>query len=553
MKKWGFILGMSVLLLAAFPFLGYVSAVSEDGVYFSCRQHFYDHAIKVTMAGASGCSIYYTTDGEEPSASSTLYTGPLSIDLPEEGGLTVLTVRAIAVYSDGTTSSECVHTYFVGEDVFTRYDSLVTVVTIDPDYLYDYDTGIFVAGRLRDEWLAENPDKSVKHSRPANYNLRGIESERPAYLEIFTPSGEQILSQHVGIRVNGGLSRSSDYKSLKIFARSEYGVNKLSYEFFPDSLTYTGNQATTEYKRLVLRNNSGIETVAMMELLKDVEQLDVQEYRHASGYLNGTYYHCGWIMEDYDETYFHTNYGTTEMGGAWETIAGYSENVLDGKTTEEVFSSQTEAMAAESKAYYNQFADRDFQDELVFQEFCDLVDVENMLWYFAAEIYMGNLDWPYNNIKLYRWYSYDDAYEENTRTDGKWRFLLYDLDYGFAADYEENLLAHVLNTENTQGRHHKIFYNLMKREDMRTRFQEIVLELSETAFEPEHASQVINELFEISETELLSAIQEATKAKMDASEFEERLQNLRTTKESMLEFAQERPAEIQRQMEELLK
>ena len=346
------------------------------------------------------------------------------------------------------------------------------------------------------------------------------------------------------------MSRASSKKSIKIFARKEYGKSALNYEFFPQSSTFLDGTVSNEYKRLILRNNLGIENVAMMEMMKDASLLDTQNYRFFCGYLNGDYYFSGWIMEPYDKNYFHNNYRTTEEMGTWEVVADYNETVLDGMLPEKIVFDEIENLARQDKMnFYDEFRNKDFQDEAVFETFCEIVDVENMLRYFAAEIYMGNLDWPYNNIKMYRWYSSESEYEENKQTDGKWRYLLYDLDYGFAESYDVRLLNHVYDREEESERYHEIFSNLMQREDMKTRFKEIVQELSETAFEPEHACAVIEEAVQFSRAELSAAMLEEN---ADVPAIMEQLQELERSRESMLDFARKRPKEIKRQLEELL-
>ena len=74
-------------------------------------------------------------------------------------------------------------------------------------------------------------------------------------------------------------------------------------------------------------------------------------------------------------------------------------------------------------------------NEEVLQEFVDavensdteklkeLVDIENFIDYIVYEDYIGNSDWPYNNIEAY-----------NVGIDGKFRFFLYDLDFSGTRD-----------------------------------------------------------------------------------------------------------------------
>ncbi len=66
-------------------------------------------SVTVSMTGTpSGATIYYTTDGNTPTTSSTQYDGAFTVDLPEVGDH--VTVNAIAVYN-GVTSEMATATY----------------------------------------------------------------------------------------------------------------------------------------------------------------------------------------------------------------------------------------------------------------------------------------------------------------------------------------------------------------------------------------------------------------------------------------------------------
>ncbi len=83
--------------------------------------------------------------------------------------------------------------------------------------------------------------------------------------------------------------------------------------------------------------------------------------------------------------------------------------------------------------------------DVVLQEFVDavdnsdteklkeMVDIESFIDYIVYEDYIGNSDWPYNNIEAY-----------NVGENGKFRFFLYDLDFSgtrdkfFASDANSN-------------------------------------------------------------------------------------------------------------------
>jgi len=76
----------------------------------------------------------------------------------------------------------------------------------------------------------------------------GKEWERPVKIEQFDTKGEIVLSTNAGMRIHGGASRAYNHKSLRLYARSEYGNNTFNYSFF-------GEDERHLYKRLLLRNS----------------------------------------------------------------------------------------------------------------------------------------------------------------------------------------------------------------------------------------------------------------------------------------------------------
>lgn len=67
----------------------------------------YESSVSVTMSSAqSGAVVRYTTNGATPSASSTLYTAPLTLEA-------TTTIKAKAFHPDYTTSSEAARTYTI--------------------------------------------------------------------------------------------------------------------------------------------------------------------------------------------------------------------------------------------------------------------------------------------------------------------------------------------------------------------------------------------------------------------------------------------------------
>ena len=60
-------------------------------------------------------------------------------------------------------------------------------------------------------------------------------------------------------------------------------------------------------------------------------------------------------------------------------------------------------------------------DPLVQNALENWIDIASYMQYEAVQIFVDNRDWPGNNIKFWR----------DHRVGGKWRWILYDTDFGF--------------------------------------------------------------------------------------------------------------------------
>lgn len=472
--------------------------IRDNGIAFSKTDYFYTDSINLEILCKKPCEIYYTLDGSDPSKEKTLYSGPIRLNT--YNSVRATSVRAKAYFDDGTESDVITHTYFIGKDAATRFDTLIFSVTTDPYNLYDYNYGIFVEGKLRDDYIAANPGVDVKPNDPANYNMRGMDAEREVYLEVFEPDGNKIIGQEAGIRTYGGWSRARAQKSFKIYARKEYDAtnNELNYEFFPSKTSADGKgNIIDSFKQVVLRNcgnDNGFafirdelfETLAGQAGYKDYEAV-----RPAAVFVNGDYRGFFWLHDTYCDEYFTDNYG--KYNGRFEIIEGgetYKSPNTDGGNTDSV---------NDYNNMYYKYSKMDLTNETNYQNLCKEVDVENYLDYYALEVYIGNEDWPQNNYKAYRYYAADgEAYKE-APFDGKWRYLLHDLDfsfgiYGTAANYD--FLGRCLGPNGEVLDASPLFGQLMKRADCREIFIKKTLDLINGAFSTANLSSVLDSMNE---------------------------------------------------------
>ena len=462
---------------------------------FSEEGHFFPDGVIVEIISSNpNAEIYYTLDGSIPTTYSARFYEPLDFTVRSTPEVVVL--RAIAVYENEITEP-LTHTYFLRTDIHERFDVLVFSLSTNHENLYCYYNGIFVEGITRTEYIQENPGSPIIPTSPANFNWRGREGERPMHVEIFTPGGERVLAQEAGGRVFGSWSRGEDIKSVRLIARREYspGVGRFHYEFFPGDVVQDGfGTPITAYNELILRNggndrqHGNIRNELGSVLLRRAGVMDVTPVRAAAMFINGEYYGFMWLQTRSFEHFFQELYGTPARDF---DVIGRGEWWFRNATEE-----QEEALT-----YKNLFAWEDLQDDEVFARLEAIVDIDNLLWYYAFQIFLGNGDWPYNNLR--RWRYTGEPFEGMApELDGRWRYAYFDLDqtFGlFGQNYRRRTFQFVLEQDNENG---ELIRNILTRQDMAERFTMIMCDIAANVVNYEIVSEVLEELYSEASREL---------------------------------------------------
>lgn len=480
--------------------------VEGDSIGFSHPAAFYAENIVVELTAAEGAEIYFTTDGSDPIVNPTLrYIQPIEINAGPDVRAT--TVKAISV-TDGEAGKIHTRSYVTGTEVNERFseDTLVFVLSTDPYNLYDYEYGIAVPGKLYDEYVAAHPGEEIPYNAPGNYYMSGREAERDMYVEVFESDGDYVISQAAGARVVGGYSRVVDQKSFKLIARKEYDPEngKFKYPFFRDAVTYDG-APITEYDRIVLRNGAndrefaGVRDELSQQLARDYGFPATQHTTPCAVFLNGEYYGFSWLHENFNEDYLATQFGgNKEQYGIIENI-----EIPQFEEGEVIDRYHTDYLAM------TEYYDKDLRDDRIFEEFCRLVDVENLMQYYCMQIYISNKDWPGNNFKAFRYYPAEDEEITSEFMDGRWRFLFFDAEYAWSLYGDSPRLTTLsdLLTGNHMSGESKALQALLKREDMRELYATVMCDLMSYAFSEEHVNEVLDDLIEISDPEQLYALE----------------------------------------------
>ena len=461
-----------------------VSAAEENTVYFSVASGFYSTSIQVELSTSGGSDIHYTLDGSIPDAKSPLYIKPIHLNATKDS-ISVSVIRARAFDPNGNSSQVFTHSFFLGNDIESRFSMPVFSIVVEPQYFYGEPDGILLEDNLM---------------------MHGRNSEREAHVEVFTKDGTILLSQAAGIRIYGASSRYHDIKSFKLFARKHYDSEQRTFSIpFFETMDVAG-VPLREYKRLVLRNSGNDDLHAFIrdEFVQCLAyQAGYQDYEGVFPvvtFLNGEYYALHWLHENYCDAYFQSKYGGK---GEYCVIEGSETHMANSDPKDEAY----EPMAESFNHTYYMFCGLDMNKQSNYEQVCGFMDVENYLDYYALNLFFGNYDWPNNNVKAYKFIS-DGKPSADKVQDGRWRFLPHDLDYSLGLYGEEHTaasydhLADVLTEGNS--RYSPMFTALMARADCREYFVDKMHALMQGTFSADNLLSVLEEMNTARYTELVN-------------------------------------------------
>lgn len=372
---------------------------------------FYDQHVQLSLSTTEEADIRYTLDsGSEPGLGDLLYSNPVVFsgrkDEPNHFSNIVTTseesefeqpegpvnkahvIRAAAFWKGCLVSPVYTGNYLVTSDSGDpEYPVDVVFVNAAPENLFDAEKGIYVAGN--DE----------------NFRQRGDDWERPAHVEFIGIGGDVLLGQDAGIRIHGGGTRAGPQKSLRLYARSDYGESWFAYPFFED-------RDLNQYKRLILRMSMGDWSRTLFKdqlchyLVRDLN-VNYQSGKPVVVFLNGEYWGIHGLRERLDTRYLESHF---DVDGDNVDMIEYNLS-LGGIIVEE----------GDGDAYNEliQFIEsHNIEDPAHYETLSGMMDIPGFIDHHIVQLYFANTDFPDNNNGLWR---------ENEES-GTWRWLFYDCD-----------------------------------------------------------------------------------------------------------------------------
>jgi hypothetical protein len=322
--------------------------------------------------------LVYTINGQDPTFNSATYVGPISVSSNQ-----VLRAKVFPLNNNTLLPSEqAVATYLFG----VSHTTPILLVNTPNENLFGA-TGIF------DNWWSD--------------------WVKPAYAVLLdTGQTHPILHQtKTALRMDGGAggSRSHPQHSFRLsFTHGAFGDKPISFPLLPD------RPNRTLYSDIYLRNGSNqylnlpYKDACQVRMMSEGSSNYYSSYRPVSVYINGAYFGLYELREKYNQEFFEQHDNATRDSIELLSLSYWYNLILRA----------VEGDVDHFWSDYSNFNALDPSSPTYWQDADQYFDLKHYTDYIVAESWMGNVDWPGNNIKIYR----SDACQK------RWRFALIDLE-----------------------------------------------------------------------------------------------------------------------------
>ncbi len=408
---------------------------------------FYSGSQLVTIETSSAdAEIRYTLDGSKPSGSSALYTTPLGLDQT-----TVLKAR---IFEANKLPGEVVtRTYFIDTNISLPVISLAT----PPELLWDESIGIY------------------EH----NFKAREI----PVHFEFFEADGSPGFKLDAALSLTGQASLYYPQKSFTISTADRFGSDILEYQVFPQrelntfTSLYLRNAGVPDHRSTFFRD------ALLHSLVLNKMDLDCQAYRPAVIFLNGAYWGILNIRDKINKEYIGSLHN---LNPADVDLLEYESNINP---------TVMEGQADNYNAFYDYVTDHDLSIDENYRYLESWMEIDEFINYQICEIYCDNVFWADQNVRLWR----------ERKEAKKWRWVLYDTDYGFgmpnqrSVGYTNNTLKFATSTNNGDPFipplwSTVLFRKLLLHQEFKTKFIQRFASYLNSVFHPDTVVALIDQL-----------------------------------------------------------
>lgn len=342
---------------------------------FSVASGFYASAQTVTLTGPAGAEIRYTTDGSEPSATSSLYSAPVTVGSSSS-------LRAASFAAGRFSSLVTTQNYVVDAAIATRYaGQRVVFVTLPPADVARYNAA-------DQAWTG--------HSAVEMFDANRVQA--------FKGEAESSLAGQIG-------STSWPQLSMDIKFRDALGTKSVKFAPWPEK------PGVTTVRRFRLRNGGNDWPITHLrdQFTQSLGQPSGNPYSSSATvamFLNGKYYGMMDLREKEDETLVEANLGVDK-----DTVDFIADPLL---VNQDIKNGGAAALASYS-AMHQLVTGSSMATSANYDKARALMSMESLAHDMALHMYAVNLDWPASNVHVWR----------SPAIDGRWNWQTHDMDQAF--------------------------------------------------------------------------------------------------------------------------
>lgn len=393
--------------------------------------------VAIINTSATANPIYYTLDGEVPTTADNLYTAPIAISK-------TATLRARCI-----PAATLLPSYVATETYFIQDSSTLPIVSVTMDSV-----DLYGANGIYDNYYTD--------------------WKKPCYYEYFDKNGVKICTKRASIKIDGGAggSRTHPQRSFTIEPAHElYGDGQWEYPLMKDKPYHQ------KWDEFYMRNGSNFWLTmpyreAFLQRIMRNTDVGYSGYTPALLYLNGEYWGVYEIREKTNLNYYEENLGATRDNQDILSVSYfYGPGIIRTlKGSDTSFYSMHDFITTQNPSSATYYEDADKR-----------LDLHNFTDYLIAELWMGNGDWLFNNMKMAR----------NSGSDFRWRFNLQDLEnsLGYWSNVNDNMFD-FLHTAHQPNPYVEIYEALVQNTQFKHYFVNRYADIMNTRFLIDSLTQV---------------------------------------------------------------
>lgn len=368
---------------------------------FSHQPGFYTQPIDLKIVTETAdLTLHYTINGSIPTENDGILSDVLNLSFDNQSTPVISNISTsktwtapknqvethhnirVRAFKNGIASEQILSgTFLISNKAEFPYSLPVVSISTDAENLFSDKDGIYVAGD------------------DLNYNQSGRDWERPAHFAYFSKNGNLEIEQNIGIRIGGATTRAAAQKTLKLYARSEYGQSHFEHPFF-------GETYDSSFKRLAIRTTMGDKSTRgftddfCQQLIEKEVACDGIQRRFVIVLLNGEYWGIHSLREVVGEQLMARKTGVDKdeidyLFNEGEVKHGDNTDYLD---------------------LIDYLQNHDLKEAEHFDFVAEQIDLEKFIDYNIVQFALANDDWPNNNVKFWK------------TKNGQWRWVINDLD-----------------------------------------------------------------------------------------------------------------------------